>query len=573
MSEINTHKISVLSGLFEQNKIFEIPHFQRSYTWEKDLIGELWEDICNTVLDDKINREHFMGAFIFADQQEDGSDKKEGPVYESIIDGQQRMITLTILLRAMHDNLDKNSDLAGHILDLIIGGRFEKEQFSRLILGEDIEEFFEKYIQDKDPESFREHRRGKRKVEKRVIQAYQFFLQAIREEAGKRKLDSNTFVDYLFRKLKEKIVAVRIKVESDADAYAIFETINSKKVELSVSELLKNYVFLQSDKIGSSTLRTTRKKWDEIIENLSQEEEIEPSQFIRHYWISNIEGVSEKNLYRAIKTRYSNNKEELKRFVSHLTDESALYTKLVCAFKDDNDEIIDENSVNLLTQIKTLRIKQCYPMLLSALSIGMLKGEFKELLKAVVRVSLMRGLADLNPNELEDVYAKGARALRSRENNVVSEIINEIKKFIPSVEDVKRTILENEISEQLAKFILTQYELSKRTGEINLGKTSLEHILPQSPEDIRAWGMTLEDHESYVGKLGNLALVGKKINQKASNRPFAEKKQILSKSEIKSTVEITEQYQKWSKDEIQNRTLKLLDFIFSSLEIIRLDKI
>ncbi len=563
MSEINTHKMSVLSGLFEQSKIFEVPHFQRSYAWERDLTNEFWEDIYNTVLDEQINREHFMGAFIFSDAQENGN-KNEGPIHEWIIDGQQRMITLTILFRAMHDSLNKGSDLAGHILDLIIGGRYEKNEFYRLTLGEDVADFFERYIQDKNPTAFRESRKGKKKVEKRIIAAYKFFLDAIRIGSEKRGWDSSKFVDYLFRKLKERVVAVRIKVQSDADAYAIFETINSKKVELSVSELLKNYVFLQSDKIGGSALRNTRKKWDEMIENLSQDEEIEPSQFIRHYWISNEDSVSEKNLYRAIKVRYNNDKEEIKHFVSYLAEESALYAKLVGGFRDDDDEIIDEEAVGLLNQIKSLRIKQCYPMLLSALSSGLPKGQFKELLRAVARVSLMRGLADLNPNELEDVYSKGARSIRAKNKDFFSEIIKEIKKFIPEKRDIERAVLENEISEQIARFILTQYEMSKRTGETKtvLGKTSLEHILPQSPDDIKDWGMTLEEHSVYVGRLGNLTLVAPKINQKASNRPFAEKKKILEKSEIKITIELAKQYQNWSKQEIQKRTSELLEFVF-----------
>ena len=562
MSEINTQKISVLSGLFEQSKIFEVPYFQRSYTWERDLINEFWEDIHNTVLDEQTNREHFMGAFIFSDSQET-NDKNEGPSREWIIDGQQRMITLTILFRAMHDSLDKDSDLAGHIIDLITGGRYEKSEFYRLVLGEDVAEFFEKYIQEKNPKIFRESRKGKRKVEKRIIEAYKFFLDAVKKGAEERGWSPNKFVDYLFRKLKEKVVAVRIKVHSDADAYAIFETINSKKVELSVSELLKNYVFLQSDKIGGSTLRNTRKKWDEIIENLSQDEEIEPSQFIRHYWISNEESISEKNLYRAIKARYNSKREDIKRFISHLAEESALYVKLVGGFRDDNDEIIDDDGVSLLVQIKSLRIKQCYPVLLSALSEKLPKGQFKELLKSVARVSLMRGLADLNPNELEDVYAKGARAIRSDGKGALPKIIKEIEKFVPSKSDIERTVLENEISEQLARFILTQYELSKRTGETKtvLGKTSLEHVLPQSPDNIGDWDMTQEEHSSYVGRLGNLALVGQKINQKASNRPFGEKRKILGVSEIKTTVELSRQYQKWSKKEIQNRTSELLNFV------------
>jgi len=563
MAEINTHKISVLSELFEQNKAFKIPHFQRSYTWEKDLVQDLWNDIKDIVLADN-NREHFMGVFIFADEEE-GSDRRRGPTEEMVIDGQQRMTTLTILLRAMYDNLDPNTDLAGRVLDLITGGRYEPQSFRRLILGEDADEFFEKYIQDKDPGLFRERRRGKKKVEKRIVQAHSLLFAAIQKVAKEHEMSLPEFVDFLFRKLKQKVVAVRIKVPSDSDAYTIFETINSKKVELSVSELLKNYLFLQSDKLAGSVLRTTRKKWQDIIENLSQnDEEIEPSQFIRHYWISNIESVTEKNLYRAIKDYYTKHKDDLKNFISSLADQSLLYSKLVGAYRDDDDKVINDRGLILLGQISSLRIKQCYPLLLAALSLEVSAGQFNELAKAIVRVSVLRGLTDRNPNELEDTYATKSRALRKSGTIVIPEIIKEINSFAPKEDEAERTILENEISEQLARFILTQYEAERRTGETKVEKLSLEHILPQTPEDTSLWGMTPEEHLLYVGRFGNLALVGNRINTKASNRPFEEKRKILRKSEIKTTVEIAEQNEKWGKEEIQKRTKVLFDFVVSN---------
>lgn len=565
MSEINTQKISVLQALFETNRMLQVPYFQRSYTWEKDLIQELWDDIQTGILNET-NSEHFMGTFIFSDPEEDGS-KNNGPIKELIIDGQQRITTLTILLRAMYDNLTPNSNLAGHILSYIIGGRYSNNQFKRLILGEDVFEFFEKYIQNENPNTFRQQRRGKKRVEKRIVQAYQFFFNEIKQEAKRQNKKPAKFIEYLFIRLKEKLVAVRIKVDQDTDAYAIFETINSKKVELSVSELLKNYLFLQSQKISESVLLDTRKEWNEIIENLSHnEEEIEPSQLIRHYWISNIDSVTEKNLYRAIKTHYGNDRDKLKKFISQLSHESFLYAKLVGAFKADSDETIDDHSVKLLEQIKILRIKQCYPLLLSALSIKLPKGQFKELLKAVIRVSILRGLTDRNPNELEDTYAKGARELRKKGSNITPNIIKEINQSIPKEKEIKEYIQENEISEQLARFILTQYELNLRNqDETELGKLSLEHILPQSPSNLDSdWDMTTEEHRAHVGKLGNLVLLGKRLNQEASNKSFSNKIIILKESEIKSTSKLANEYKKWGKKEINNRTSELLNFVLEN---------
>jgi len=562
MSEINAHKVSVLGSLFQDNKVFEVPHYQRSYTWEEDLIQELWTDIRDVVLDDT-NREHFIGAFIFSNSEE--GERSSGPTRELIVDGQQRMTTLTILLRAMHDSLPKSdSYTAGTIFDHIIGGRFEKHPFERLILGEDVSDFFRKYIQDVNPESFRV-RRGKRKVERRIVSAHQYFLKMIEEEARRRKLRISDFVNFLFTRLKQRLIAVRIKVDSDADAYAIFETINSKKVELSVSDLLKNYLYLQSNKVGSTALENTKKRWQEISDNLSQGgDEIEPSQFIRHYWISNVESVSEKNLYRAIKNHYAVAKSEFREFPSHLTDESSLYAKLLNATKDVGEEIIDEEAAHLLEQIKVLRVKQCYPLLLAAISVEIPKGQFKALLKAIIRVSILRGLTDRNPNELEDTYAKSARLLRKKNEKAVASIIKDILKFSIKEDEIKRYVLDNDISVQLARFILVQYELCQRTGELKMGTISIEHIMPRTPENLKDWGMSAEQHEHFVTQLGNLALVGTRLNQQASNRPYSEKRKVLAKSEIKTTSEIAREYEKWGEKEILERTSKLVDFTLSS---------
>lgn len=462
----------------------------------------------------------------------------------------------------MHDSLlKKDSHTAGSIFEHLIGGLYENRPFERLILGEDVAEFFRKYIQDEKPENFRQLRRGKRKVERRIVSAYQYFLKMIGEEAKNRKMSVSDFVNFLFTRLKQRLIAVRIKVESDADAYAIFETINSKKVELSVSELLKNYIFLQSYKVGTTILADARKKWQEISDNLSQgEEEIEPSQFIRHYWISNVDSVSEKNLYRAIKNHYKDKKKEFREFSSHLTNESSLYAKLINSIKDINEETIDDEASGLLEQIKVLRVKQCYPLLLSAISVEIPKGQFKALLRAIIRVSILRGLTDRNPNELEDIYAKNARLLRKKKSENIENILKEIMRFSINEDEINRYVLDNDISEQLARFILSQYELSQRSNEIRIGKVSIEHIMPRTPENIKDWNMSSEKHEHLVGQLGNLTLVSTRLNQRASNRSFSEKIKILKKSEIKSTSELARLHEKWGEKEIKERTSKLIEF-------------
>ena|GEM_PF-5246791 len=466
----------------------------------------------------------------------------------------------------MYDHLsDREGHLGSDIYETIMEGEVGKKSYPRLVLGDDVREFFFKYIQVKDTTVYRKAKKGKKKVEKRIVAAYKFFEDKISKEAESRQMTSEKFVDLLFNRLEKRIVAVKIKVSSDTDAYTVFETINSKKVELSVSELLKNYLFQQSDRIGDSELEKTKKKWEEIIDNL-ESEETEPSQYIRHFWLSNFVSVTDKKLYLVIKTYCKGQDKKLKDLIRDLATQSSQYGKLVSATREDDDRVIDLDAVILLSQIKALRIKQCYPLLLSALSTDMTAGEFKALLRGVIKVSLTRSLIDKNPNELEKIYEKNALLLRKNGKTHLEQTLKEIDAAAPSLDDLVNDLLlpDSSVSELLAKFLLIQIELKERTDETTLNRVSLEHLLPKNPDDITEWGMSKDEHEKYVGKLGNLALVGGKINSKASNKAFAEKKKILVKSDLKTTVALVKSKKKWTMADIEFRTKELAKFAMSN---------
>ncbi|MFA6432809.1 MAG: DUF262 domain-containing HNH endonuclease family protein [Candidatus Paceibacterota bacterium] len=560
MTEIHPDKIKLVSILGEEGKVYKIPPFQRSYTWDLDILQELWNDILENVVNPEGAREHFTGVFIFANEDDPTTSS------ELVIDGQQRLTSFTILLRAMYDHLsDREGHLGSDIYETIMEGEVGKKSYPRLVLGDDVREFFFKYIQVKDTTVYRKAKKGKKKVEKRIVAAYKFFEDKISKEAESRQMTSEKFVDLLFNRLEKRIVAVKIKVSSDTDAYTVFETINSKKVELSVSELLKNYLFQQSDRIGDSELEKTKKKWEEIIDNL-ESEETEPSQYIRHFWLSNFVSVTDKKLYLVIKTYCKGQDKKLKDLIRDLATQSSQYGKLVSATREDDDRVIDLDAVILLSQIKALRIKQCYPLLLSALSTDMTAGEFKALLRGVIKVSLTRSLIDKNPNELEKIYEKNALLLRKNGKTHLEQTLKEIDAAAPSLDDLVNDLLlpDSSVSELLAKFLLIQIELKERTDETTLNRVSLEHLLPKNPDDITEWGMSKDEHEKYVGKLGNLALVGGKINSKASNKAFAEKKKILVKSDLKTTVALVKSKKKWTMADIEFRTKELAKFAMSN---------
>lgn len=548
MSEIATEKVRLLEILESDNRII-VPQYQRSYSWEIENVSELWEDIDNTIR--KNNREHFAGALIFCDSS---SSSKEQLNFE-IVDGQQRLISLTILLRAIYDNLDSKSGLATDIYDHIERGRYEEKRYFKLTLGEMDQDFFKSFIQEKDRPA--QGKRGKYKSHKRIVSAYNYFDSKIKELIKGKRRDSELVLEELFKKLKQKLIAVRIKVVSEVDAYAIFETINSKKADLTVSDLLKNFIFSNAHKIGENSLDSARQNWESMTEALGQETEI--SQYVRHYWISAYERSRDKDLYRKIKDYFKNEPEKLPLFSKMLAKEAMVYGAIISPEEDEPNRII----YNLLSDINFLRIRQCYPLILAIMAKKIPPRDSQKILNKIISVSLRRGVTDKNPNEIEVYYAIAAKKIRTDGQNAVGDILNGLNEYNPKDKEIRSYLEENSVAEGLAKFILLHLEKSISTEEKIVYRPTLEHILPQNPEKLSDWGLNEIEHKNYVSKIGNLTLVGKKFNSSMSNNPYKEKIKELLTSEIKIANEIPHKYKNWGKEEIDERGNELLKFIFS----------
>lgn len=546
MSEIATEKVRLLDVLESDGRIC-IPRYQRSYSWDIENISELWEDISIVVLNH--NREHFAGALIFCDSTDPTS-----PTSLEIVDGQQRLISLTILLRVMYDNLKSGTSIAEDIYDHIERGRYEENRYFKLVLGETDQRFFKSYIQDKNRPA--QEKRGKNKSHKLIVGAYKYFDLKIKELI--RGKDANLILGELFKKLKQKLIAVRIKVASEVDAYAIFETINSKKVDLTVSDLLKNYIFSSTHKIGKEELEIARRNWNLMIEELGQDAEI--SQYIRHYWISAYERSRDKDLYRKIKDYFRNDSSKLLEFSDMLTKEAVSYNLII----NPQEDKPNRETYKLILDINTLRVRQCYPLILAALAKEIPLRELNKLLKKIISVSLRRGMVDKNPNEIETYYATTAKQIRTNNLNSIKDIIDKLNEFSPKEKEIRSYLEENSISEGVAKFILLQQERLKSTEEKIVYKPTLEHILPKIPERLSDWKVTQSEHNAYIGKLGNLTLVGRKFNSIMSNKIYKEKRKELLKSDIKIANEIAKKYKKWGKDEIKKRGEEILKFVFAT---------
>lgn len=341
----------------------------------------------------------------------------------------------------------------------------------------------------------------------------------------------------------------------------IFESINSKRQGLTISDLLKNYIFSAADqyeknKPDSRKLSTTEDAWDRMEQELDK---IEINQYIRHFWISNYKKVFEKELYQQIKFQFGSNYQSILDFFENVVNESETYSSILNASIPD----FPQEGTHALEQLKQLRNRQYYPLILSAIHGGNNLRDVSELVQQIASVAVRRALIGKNPNELETFFAENAPLLRKKQITI-AELKDKLSESYwiddkDIIEEIKTTNFEDQ--EYLAKFILREFEISKNiANEKTIGKVSLEHVLPRTPENVKDWSIPIEKHVDLLWNIGNLALIGQKYNNKMSNKSFDKKRPWLKKTEIKTTVHLAE-LEDWTEHEILERNLKIARFL------------
>lgn len=557
MPTINNSSKKTLSAVFDKS-VFNIPKYQRAYAWEESNWRELWDDIKNNVfLKDK---EHFLGAIIYYH----GSSENSKFTQCQIIDGQQRLTTITILLRVLYEKLKES--------DEDVYSRFADELYSKYIcdlksdayflnLSKKDNAFFRDYIQKESPL----RKQGKLISNKNIRKCYEFFSEKISElevlNDKSQKLEE-VYWD-LKKRLDTNLIFVVIDVTTDADAYMIFESINSKRQNLTISDLLKNYIFSAAEQYGknkpdSNKLALTESGWEKMEQDLDK---IDVNQYIRHFWISKYKKVFEKELYQEIKLEFGLENSKIMSFFDEVVSESGTYASMVNASIPD----FPQSGLRALEQLKHLRNRQYYPLILSALKST--KCDVKEvsvLVQQIASVAVRRAIIGKNPNELEAFFANNASRLRN-ETVLIPKLVKELSgpEYWINDEDIVSELGTTNFEDQeyLAKFILREFELSKSpASEKIINKVTLEHVMPRTLGVDCDYSIPPERHEDFLWNIGNLALIGQKYNSEMSNKCFSKKKVYLSKSEIKTTKAISN-FSAWTAGEITERNSEISKFL------------
>ena len=379
------------------------------------------------------------------------------------------------------------------------------------------------------------------------------------------------------------LIVIDIKIESEDEAYEIFETTNARGLDLSVADLVKNMIF---KKIPAKDDKDFAKEvWQEITKNV-ESTNTELKKFLRYFWISKHSFVTEKRLFRGIKNTVT----DWDEILGDLLIASEHFNKLLEGTVDDFADY--KHSKELFDSAFALRlmgVSQCYVLLMAILrNYPKIKTDPTSIVQLIENFTFKYSVICKQPaNKVEKIYSKYAiqieeavlestdKKIAGRINSIFSKLEKELKKEEPSIEMFREGFLEccyknSEKSRMLMKYILGNIDSYYRTTkelEIDFYNVNIEHILPQKP--CKAWGLKRKDIKNYVNKLGNLTLLSKRLNSKVQNQVIKEKISLYEKSELPITKELVKTLKKdklaWEEKQILERQKEMAKIAYGKI--------
>ena len=345
-------------GKLLTESFYRIPRFQRPYSWDRSNVEDFWKD---AVVENE--GQYFIGNFVAYDDK----------TAMGIVDGQQRLTTITLLLCALRNAFAKegSANLAKGIHSLIERADIS-DQLLYVLQTQTSYPYFQEHIQKfgDSPES--DIDAGPE--EQLLKQAFQFFdsslaevIQGIKDLPNLSLEKKRARIQDDLSKIRDKILNLKLiytALENDDDAYVIFETLNTRGKDLTLSDLVKSHV-VRLLKPTNRGVDLARDKWDKMTQIFEDSQaDLSISTFLLHFWLSRYEYTTEKKLYKSLKNRIK--KDSAKAFLNDLLKECAIYRYIhePTYRKWKKEEIDIRNSLNAMN---LFRIKQQLPMVLSVM--------------------------------------------------------------------------------------------------------------------------------------------------------------------------------------------------------------
>jgi len=593
------------------DKIYRIPKYQREYTWGiKD-----WDALFNDVIENEYG--YFLGSYICVN-----SGSLQGTVLE-LIDGQQRFSTLVLLLTALYEKLssykeqmddDEINDLAN------LKNELANKKQTFLSNGKKITEYEQRLLlqkQNMNDEDFAYILSEKMIISssrskplnfgnRRIAKAYRHFIKLIDEEIAKQKKGdaSLTEIDILFNIVRkfESAVMVGIEVDTNKDAYMLFESLNHRGVPLSAIDLIKNTLIAKAE--DTSDADNSYEQWKNILDSIGHDDYAVQERFFRQYYNAFRDELNEPYKdsdkkyflgYLATRTTLLDIYEKMiksdyKKMLNDLSEKANKYSVII----NNCDELYEYTAE--LQDLERISGAPSYILLLYIMSnkekLELSDDDIKKIVKTLIVFFVRRSVTDVpGTRKLTQLFMDIISEIKNIKGVNIVDKIKEMLKLVSTTDTVFEEKLRGDIYDEnpeATRFILCSIESEHQTKEIysDLWKRdksnkyiwTIEHIFPEGENIPKDWvkmiaqgdsELAKQYREGYVHTLGNLTITG--YNQNLSNMSFEQKRDRRTKDKTKYigyrnglflNEDVVSQ-DEWSIEIIKNRTDRIVEILMN----------
>ncbi len=551
--------------LFESG-FYRIPRFQRPYCWERENVEEFWSDLVG-----EAETEHFIGSIVVWKQ-------RDSDTYH-IVDGQQRLTTITLLLCALRECMKavKLDKLAAGVQGFI--ERRDKENEPQFVIQPESSYpyLMEHVLKDGAPDV---------KIdlgpEERLLKAA---FELLRENLTNaiKAIEDDTSVgvqakpELVAGKLKWirdralNLKVIQVELDSEDDAYFVFETLNTRGKDLRVTDLFKTHL-TRLLRRKNRNVDVVKDKWEQIVDTIeSSQADISTDSFLHHYWLSKHSYVKEKRLYKELK-QVVKDAGSARVLLDELVADSQTY-RWIHETSYRRKWARDEDGLKRsLEALQLFKVKQDLPMVLAALR-SYLEGGIRlkhvsEILRAIesFHFKFTAVTSQRSSGGISMMYA-----LHARELSGATVLVNRIKTLkalsaklrgkSPGLEEFQVDFAEIRYSrdyytkqKKLVQYILEGLDrsLARRGVPADYSAMTIEHLSSENPSSASP-----KLKPEQTAEIGNLLYVGGPLNEELKNKPFAKKKGILLAASDVWVDDVIKGATVWGPEQIRKRSVLL----------------
>lgn len=604
INSINVNKYPV-SQMFDPDSrvVFEVPKYQREYVWGTREWADLYDDLFENA------EGYFLGSIICINT----TDNSLSPKFE-VVDGQQRLTTVSLLLAALYDELnghkseldeDQQSDLLQLKRKLILKKTVQDLRVIPQVQGSNLDDYLGLMAKiGLIPQRTLPNFAGLR----RIVRGFYYFKTRIQADAE----EADDVIHLLFQILDKvnTAILVMIEVSNHADAYTLFESLNNRGTPLTAVDLIKNLLLARLDVTESDNLDYYFERWREVLSNLGNDYSVQERFFRQNYnafrSVLNAPFRKDDRPYPlgpiATRSTLLDIYEKLvtydpKLFLNEIIENSAIYAAITLSGKDDMPSVLRDN----LLDLQRVQGAPSYLLLMYLFKnqqiLGVSDEDVAKIIQLLVSFFIRRNVMDTPPTrdltglfmtyieEIEQLQSTGADLYDALREKLIS---------VSAADDSFAEKLRGPIYDEnsgACRFILCMMAKAGMTQEtyVDLWRRydnkqyvwSIEHIFPQGANIPQCWVDMIADGDSekareyqelYVHTFGNLTITG--YNSTLGNKSFAKKrdridsrgKPIGYKNGLNLNADIADK-ETWTVDIIKARTDVMVEKIMNMFRL------